>query len=296
MQKLINILIIFAVLINIPLWNNILATDNPSTNLEIYFLNIGQGDSILIKTPDNRFGLIDAGDGTSITNELSSVLPSYFNGFDFILLTHPDADHVAGMIPVMKRYKVDKVFIEKVNKDTNVYKEINTIILSKHLNNFSLNSQTDFNIGEVKFDIVWPEPGLNTYTDFKDSNDTSISLVINYKDFSIFTAGDLPKTFEEKAISDSNYKDIDILKVGHHGSDTSTSENFMNMLHPKVSVISVGKKNRYGHPKQSVLRILENYKSDIYRTDMDGRVTISTDGNSATVKTESGRTRDLNVN
>ncbi len=295
MKNIVNFVLIVLIALNLIVWINSISLLTASQLFEIQLLNIGQGDSILIKTPENKFGLIDAGIGNKVLRELDETLPQYFKEFEFIVITHPDADHAEGFIEVLKRFKVKNVFIEKVNKASKIYDEIKSLIKEKNITNYSIHDLNDFKINEVYFDVVWPFKETNTYTDIKEPNDTSIGLVINYKNFNMFTAGDLSYNFEEAALNKTNY-DVDILKVSHHGSLTSTSDKFLKLISPEVAVISVGENNRYGHPKKEILERLNNNNiKDVFRTDLSGRVSLVTDGVKLIIDTENSEPKEFGI-
>ncbi len=284
-RKIFILIVAFLLIFNISLF---LEKDHSSNDLEVTVLNIGQGDSILIKTPDNNYGLIDAGRGNKVMEELSNTLPFYVNTFDFIILTHPDADHVEGFLSIFEKYQIKNVFIEKVPKETEIYNSI--INKLKKLNNtkvYSVTQNNDFKIGEVIFNIVWPDTlELDKYKD--DVNQTSIGVVIEYKDFELYSAGDLGKVNEVKSLYDLKDKSIDVLKVGHHGSKSSTSSEFLDLTHIKIAAISVGNNNPYHHPNSETMKLLEDANLNIYRTDEDGRIKIQTDGELIQLSTQNG--------
>lgn len=250
----------------------------PVTNeLEITFLDVGQGDSILIKTPNNNYGLIDTGKGSKVMEELSDTLPFFTKTFNFIILTHPDADHVEGFLSLLDRYEFKNIFIEKVPKDTSLYSEIVNRSRFSNSNIYSITDINDFEIDGITFDILWPQSlDLNQFKE--DVNESSIAVTIKYKEFSMYSAGDLGEENELKSIANLDDKEMDILKIGHHGSKTSTSLEFLKAINVKIGVIPVGKNNPYNHPNIETIKELESSKANIYRTDLDGRIKVKTDG------------------
>lgn len=250
---------------------------------EITFLDVGQGDSILIKTPGGRYGLIDAGKGDVVIDRLSETLPYYINTLDFVVMTHPDADHIEGFTKVLEKYNVETAFIHKVDKDSPIYAEVIGLLNDKNIPNYQITDDNDFTLDGVKFDTVWPMD-TESLTAFEDPNDTSISFLITYKDFQMYTAGDLSFEFEEEILNNiSTYisfeaTSLDVLKASHHGSNTSTSLNLTKAMTPTISIISAGKNNSYGHPNEEVLSNLEQVDSIVYSTIEDNNIRISTDG------------------
>lgn len=252
-------------------------TFKDSANLEITILDVGQGDSILIKTPNNSYGLIDTGKGTKIMEELGNSLPFFTKTFEFLILTHPDADHIEGFLYLFDRFEFKNIFFNKINKDSDLYFKVIEKLRFSDSKVYSLTDLNDFKLNSIDFDILWPT-SLNL-TEFEyDPNESSISLKINYKNFSFYSAGDLGDDNELLTLINLKDKQSDILKVSHHGSQTSTSLDFLDELKPKVSVISLGKDNPYNHPHSTTIQELESVVTNIFRTDINGRVKIETDG------------------
>ena len=256
--------------------------------LKVSYLNIGQGDSVLIQTPDNHSLMIDGGPPTAnILSEVGAVMPFYRNHIDAILATHPDQDHIGGLPAVIGRYSPnlflwsgvhsgtwsDVKLSDKVNESPGKNKMISLLvrrgmkIVLDRKNNITL---------DIKF------PDRDTSTWIKKTNDASIVARLAYGSTSFLYTGDSPSNVEHYLISKNWIEPTDVLKVGHHGSKNSTSDEFVKALSPAYGVISVGAQNRYGHPTKEVLDILQNNHVKIFRTDQDGRVTIESDGKSLT--------------
>lgn len=263
--------------------------------LEITFLNVGQGDSILIKTPNNSYGLIDTGKGSIIMEELSETLPFFTKTFNFVILTHPDADHVEGFLGMIDRYEFKNIFIEKVPKESSIYEEILERIGNLNTNLYSITDLNDFELDGVTFDILWPQK-LDLTEFEEDVNESSIALTLNYKDFVMYSAGDLGEENELKSIDNLQNKEVDVLKVGHHGSETSTSSEFLKATNVKVGVISVGKNNSYNHPNAETISELKEQNANIYRTDRDGRIKIKTNGSEIFISSQYGKMLEINAN
>lgn len=261
---LINSLIIFNGL-------TIVADDH----LHIYILNVGQGDALLIKTPNGNWGMIDSGKNTIVLEELEKTLPFFIRHLSFIVLTHPDADHIEGFIEILKRYEIKTVFTNKTAKQSRLFDNIVQQLASNNIDQYELAEMNDFIFDNVYFDIIWPIKPTD-YLKIEDSNDTSISMIISYGKFEFYTAGDLSFTQENQAISFA--RDIDIMKVSHHGSATSTNPALLKKLTPEIAIISAGKNNSYGHPHKNILTNLQNESIHVMRTDETGMVEIKTDG------------------
>lgn len=282
MKSLQNIIIaiIFLILLNISIWSSLFQTGN--NKFEITFIDVGQGDSILIKTPNNYYGIIDGGPSNNLVSKVENLLPENQNYIDFILITHPDKDHIHGFVELIKSYNIGTIFINKYNKDSSSLKAIEQLIQEKSIENYSLNENTDFSIDGVYFDIIWPSKDLNVY-DFYDFNETSISAHINYRDFDFITMGDLSSSFEKQAIRNldsNNLNDIELFKGSHHGSRFSGDQELFQLISPRYTVFSTGANNTYGHPSLEVIQNALQVNSEVIRTDIDGNIKFSiTSGN-----------------
>jgi competence protein ComEC len=277
MKKIVNLVLAILFLTNFILWSELLSIQLQNNDeLEIVFLDVGQGDSILIKTSENNFGLIDTGKGKKVEEELIEDIPFYINNLEFVLLTHADADHIEGTLGLLESYNIENLFINRTPKKNALISELKHKIMGSETNVLGLHSENDFKLDDVYFDILWPTENFSS----EDTNNESIALIIKYGNFEMYSGGDLESEFEIlslKNFEDSN-AEIEVYKAGHHGSKTSGSLEFLKLLSPENSVIPVGTSNPYGHPSPEVL---ENYsKLNIFyqRTDINGKITVKSDG------------------
>lgn len=248
-----------------------------TADLVIRILDVGQGDAILISTPDGKRGLIDSGKGDAVLSELAEVLDGQY--LDFILATHPDADHIEGFLSVLQHYRVKQVLWADNGKDSEVWFSLLEQVKSLGIASYVLTDVNDFRFGCcLQLDVVWPNQ-LSDKSQIEDMNDMSLALLLSYGKFTMFTAGDLGHEYEELAVE--NLSQVDVLKLGHHGSKTSTSSKVLQLLQPRIGIVSAGSNNSYGHPHPEVLENLAKVYVDLYRTDTDGRIKISTDGQEA---------------
>jgi len=218
--------------------------------LRLYMLNVGQGDSFLIISPDNKKLLVDTGKGDLAARELHANLGFFDYYIDYVLITHPDNDHAGGLSAIQSSFVIGNL-IETASDNS------------------------DFYLGCcVLIDFVWPESMPEFAIKDRSTNAKSITFFLTYNDFSAFFGGDLPKE-EEDYIAKKYSRDIDLLKVSHHGSYTSTSEYFLSILKPEIALISVGLNNSYHHPHQSILTELHKRGIKIYRTDEVGTVSFN---------------------
>lgn len=248
------------------------AYDN--TSLEVSFLDVGQGDSILIKNPQNNYFLIDTGPNYKSTQETENILAFFYDNLSGVLLTHPDLDHVGGTEQILKSLHVENLLISKENdyEDYKKYANFDT----KYVKEGDKVYFSTLDTKDMSIEILNPAPGM-----LGDSNHKSIVSRIIYGDFEFIFMADADQEVERSLVAKGYFtknKHIKVLKVGHHGSDTSSSELFLKTLKPQFCVISVGKDNSYGHPKPKTLETLNKYCGIIYRTDTDGTVKFSTDG------------------
>lgn len=248
------------------LWNA-----QPDGLLHLYFLDVGQGDAILLRTPSGINILVDGGPQQNIIQELSEVLPFFDRTLDYVLLTHPDQDHIEGLLSVLKKYPVEKVLFTGSVKKSYFYEKFLELISEKNIPVIIVDQHSDISLADgVLVDILFPFSQILGSS--LDTNNTSLMAKVTYGTNEILLTGDA-ETLEEVEILKRDINiDSDILKVAHHGSNTSTTEEFLKAVSPEYSVISVGKNNKYHHPHPSILKRLREFNIKILRTDRDGRI------------------------
>lgn len=276
-----SILFILAVLffLNILAWI-VVFNLRESSSLEVIFFDVGQGDAIFIITPQKHQILIDGGPDSSVLEKLAETLPFWDRSIDLVILTHPEHDHMAGLIEVLKQYEVENILWTGVVRETIEYKEWLKVIQKEGAEINIAKAGQKIRAGKVEIDILHPFEDLKDI-EVKNSNDTSIISRLVFKENSFLFTGDATKSAERKLIDYCEQKDCildsDILKVGHHGSKTSTSDEFLENVLPKIAVIQVGK-NKYGHPTFEVLERLAKFGIRVLRTDELGSIKIISDG------------------
>ena len=251
--------------------------------LEVIFFDVGQGDAIFIETPSYHQILIDGGPDSTILEKLSKEMPFWDRSIDLIILTHPERDHLTGLIEVLEKYKVENILWTGIVRDTAEYKEWKKLIEEEKAEIFIAKagqkiSCLTWQIKQCDLEILQPFESLEG-KEFKDSNNTSIISKLVFGKNSFLFTGDAYKDVEGKLINKEAEIDSDVLKVAHHGSKTSSSEEFLKAVSPEIAVISVGRENKYGHPNEEVLELLEKYGIRVLRTDKDGDIKIISDGN-----------------
>lgn len=244
--------------------------------LRISFLNVGQGDATLISTGTNQI-LIDGGPDKSVLSELGENMPPNDKKIETIILTHPHADHAAGLNYVLDRFEVDLIYLSGQKYSSPDYslllEKINTLKIPTR----QLLAPDVLYFGEAQLRVLWPAEGTPIK---EDPNNGSIVLQVNYKDINWLLLGDLPNEKQDEMIAKYDLKEADLLKVAHHGSVNGVSENLFRLVNPKYSVISVGK-NYYGHPAPSLISRINS--SQIFRTDQNGSIKFLTDGKTTSI-------------
>jgi len=243
--------------------------------LDIYFFDVGQGDSALIISPDGKTLLIDGGEDEKAVVELNKQMGIFSQRIDYIIATHPDIDHIGGLDEVIDAYQVGSFIYPKTDKKTKTYLDLIDKLVSKNIDKREATHDSDFILGCcVKIEFVWPADSAGQ---IKDDNSLSVSFFLYYGDFKAFFDGDLPLELEDQLVID-NPVDIDLLKVSHHGSKTATSGKMLAILRPEIAIISVGKNNAYHHPDVSIVNRLKNLNVKVMRTDELGTIHYQTDG------------------
>jgi competence protein ComEC len=265
----------------IAIWIPILAAES-NKNLTVSFLDVGQGDAIFIQTPSGRQILVDGGPGNTVLRELDKVMPFFDRSIDIVVATHQDADHIGGLIEVFKRYDIEIVVRPDIVQGTQVteslfatpgYQEAQEMLARR--------GQTiDFGDGAY-LTVLFPDRDVSGL----ESNAASVVVQVGLGEYSFMLTGDSPKAIEEYLVRlDGEQLKSDVLKAGHHGSRTSSSELFVGFVNPTYGILSRGCENSYGHPHQEVLTILTQFEVEILDTCENGRVTFETDGSSLYVK------------
>lgn len=251
-----------------------------SSNLKIYFVDVGQADCILIND-NNEYSLIDAGN-----NEDGEKLVKYFKDlgitkFKYVFGTHAHEDHIGGMDNIIENFQIEHFYMPDAITTTRTFEEVLDALEEKNIAFETPKEDENLTFSDTDFKV------LHVGKDKKDLNDTSIVLKLTYKNTSYLFMGDATSSVE-KDILDKDIKS-DVLKVGHHGSQYSSTISFLKKVSPKYAIIEVGKNNSYNHPKEVTLKKLEDLGAKIYRTDEDGTIILTSDGENMsfeTVKTD----------
>lgn len=274
--RVISIILVLCIIIN--LYNNIGIKD-----LDIFFIDVGQGDSTLIKTPCNKVILIDGGGNTSNSDfnvGEKTLLPYLLNRkikkIDYIFVSHFDSDHVEGLLYIMDKLEIKNIVIGTQYENCENLQKFLKIVRKEKIKVIIVEEGSRINIEKnMHFDVLWP----NTADKIKENvmNNNSLVCKLYYKDFTMLFTGDIEKEAEDKLYNKYSGKNIlesTVLKVAHHGSKTSSMEKILNEIKPKIALIGVGENNDFGHPSEITIQNLNKIGCNIYRTDQCGEIII----------------------
>ncbi|HET7099071.1 MAG TPA: MBL fold metallo-hydrolase [Patescibacteria group bacterium] len=279
----------FLTLITITLW--LVVFELPDDNLHIIACDVGQGDAILAVYKNIQI-LTDGGTPNGkVVNCLNRHMPFWDREIEVVVNTHPQLDHYGGLIEVLKKYKVDNFVGNALMASANEYQVLTNEVGGSGTRVINPTTGTSLRAGLISYDIFWPsldfltsegmpalENKLSTFTSKRDPNDFSVQAILSLGNFNAILTGDIGHNVSELVLPYLPKRTVQYIKVPHHGSRYGLTPDYLNLLMPKIAVISVGKNNSYGHPTQEILDSLKNYNIKIYRTDTDSEVEIVTDG------------------
>ncbi len=236
-------------------------------------LDVGQGDALFIESPTGTQVMFDVGPPRKVLGPLQKIMSPFDKTIDAIFITNPDADHIGGFVDILKNYKVGAVFSSGTTSDSKTFQNLKEEIKNQNIPDVLAKKGMKLDLGGGVFiDILFPDRDVSMWT----TNDGSIVARMTYGDTSIMLTGDSTNKTEKIILSENNSDQLKstILKVGHHGSRTSTSSSFVKAISPVYAFISVGKDNKYGHPHQDILTGLAQFGAKIFRTDLLGTLII----------------------
>jgi competence protein ComEC len=281
-------LILPLLIVSILVWS--LALTQPDGRLHVSFLDVGQGDAVLIQTPNGLDILIDGGpDPQKINLELSEKLPFWDRTIDLVVSTQPQADHVTGLVEVLQRYRVKRVLEPGVSYNSSIYQEWLRLVEIKRIEHDIARAGQEIDLGNgIKMEVLNPPESLWEGTD-DDVDNNGVVLRLSWDNVSFLFTADIRKDLEFELIGQRANLRSTVLKIAHHGSDTSTSQHFLAVVDPEVAVICVGADNPFGHPSPEVLERLTDRlgEDNVYRTDDNGTIEFITDGENLWVKVAS---------
>ncbi len=259
---------------NLLVWSRVYSSS--SGELSVYFLDVGQGDAILIESPTQGRVLIDGGPDRKVLSELGEVLPFGDRRLDVVIESHPDADHIAGLVEVVRRFDVGS-FVSTGMRSTNSLDEaLDEAIKDKKISRIEAKRGVSLDLGGgATLSLLYPGGSIEGL----ETNESSIVAKLTLGETDFILTGDSTKLAEYKLLSVNKVMlDAEVIQVGHHGSETSTSLLYAQAVSPEYSVISLGKNNRYGHPHKVTLDTLNKVNTKILNTADVGRIIFRTDG------------------
>lgn len=270
--------IILSIVLTISLTSSSFAA--PSKSLQVHFIDVGQGASQLIISPSGKTMLIDAGNNDQEDDIVAYLTKQKVKKIDILVGTHPDADHIGGLDAVINNFDIGTIYMPKVQANTETFKDVLLSVQNKSLKVNTAKSGILIDIDKsLTVKMIAP---VNTYD---ESNNMSAVIRISYGSTSFLLTGDAEQESENDILNSKATLKSDVLLVGHHGSNSSTSQKFLNAVNPKYAVIQVGK-NSYGHPTDTTLKKLTSKKISVYRNDKQGNIIFTSDGKTIKVSTE----------
>lgn len=252
-------------------------TSKPEGTLEVHYIDVGQGDATLIKCGSHAM-LIDGGNNNKGTTVQLYLKKQGVESLDYIIGTHPDADHIGGLDVIVYKYNCDTVIMPDYEKDTKTYQELVDVIHDKNMKITYPVVGEQYALGEAKFTII--APNSNSYGG--NANDYSVAILLEYGKNRFLFTGDAEEASEAEMLTNGIDISADVYKVAHHGSRSASTQEFLNAVHPKYAVISCGEGNSYGHPHAEVLNRLRSMGVEVFRTDEQGSIIASSDGENIT--------------
>jgi Predicted hydrolase (metallo-beta-lactamase superfamily) len=241
--------------------------------MKVSYIDVGQGDSILVQV-NGKTLLIDAGPNDSTDKLMSYLNKQNIKKLDFIVATHPHEDHIGAMDTVIKKYNIGEFYAPKKMTTTKTFENMITALKSKNIKINTAAAGVSLDLGKnVKCEMIAPNG-----KDYENLNNYSAVIKITYGNSKFLFMGDTEK-LSEKEILNKNYDiSCDVLKLGHHGSSSSSSKAFLDKTAPKIAIVSCGKNNDYGHPHKETLEEMKKRNVQVYRTDIDGSIVLISDG------------------
>lgn len=283
LKRLVSIFVVMIISCMLISCGNQSKSDDSSSLLKVHFIDVGQADSILIQYGNENM-LIDAGN-----NDDENTLKNYINSlgikeFKYVVGTHAHEDHIGSLDYIINSFKVGKVYFPKVSASTKTFENLLNAVNNKGMKFTIPTVGESFNLGDAKCTILGPNG--STYT---DANNYSIVIKLEYGSNSFLFTGDAEDVSEKEMLSSGLNLKSDVLKAGHHGSKSSTTDEFLNAVNPKYAVLSVGKDNDYGHPNKETLDKFSERKIKVYRTDESGTIVATSDGKNITFNSSSSK-------
>lgn len=293
-MKIWRYILALLVLVAVTVW---LAVFNyPQQKLQLIACDVGQGDAILAVIKETQI-LIDGGPGSSVLSCLEKYMPFWDRDIELVVMTHPQLDHFEGLIEIFRRYNVEKLLANSIDSSSQAYQLLKNVVGGSNTTVLYPESGMIIRVGLMQLEVVHPSEQfaransevlgekqsanvLGATTTKLDPNDFSIVAILRYGDFNALVTGDIGPSAIDDVLATGFVHDVDYLKVPHHGSKNGLTGELLDASKPEIAVISVGKNNRFGHPHQETLDLLNQAKVPVYRTDEVGDVVVKSDGKS----------------
>ena len=260
-------------------------SNNVDEKVSVHYIDVGQGDSIFIQSGNSTM-LIDAGENDKGDQVVAYLKSQGVEQLDYVIGTHPHSDHIGGLDTVINNFPVKQVMLPKVTHTTKTYEDVLKAVQKQGLKVTVPNVGDTYQLGELGITVISPGE------DYGDElNNWSIGVIAKYKEVSFLMSGDAEVDAEQWMVEHNNDISATVLKLNHHGSSTSSSQQFLDAVNPQYVIISLGKDNKYGHPHKEVMERLEKMNVPIYRTDTMGTIVVSTDGENISIQTENKSNR-----
>lgn len=245
-------------------------------DVSVHFIDVGQGDSILIKSKDKNV-LIDAGERNKGEEVALYLKENKVEKLDYIIATHPHSDHIGGLPYIIENFQVSEVIVPEIIDEkvptTQIYYEFLESVSKKGLLLTPARVGDKYDLGSSYFEILSPKGN-----DYDDLNDYSVVINLNHKNNNFLLCGDSETKVEKEMLNDKLLRDVDVLKAGHHGSSSSSSNDFLEKIMPEYFVVMCGEGNSYNHPSEKTIEKFASYSKNIYRTDINGNIMFLSNG------------------
>lgn len=268
-----SLLVFLAIAITVVYKYSVKTNINLQNKMVTHFIDVGQGDCILVQV-NNKNLLIDSGTSDSYTKVISYLKSNNITKLDYIIATHPHDDHIGGMASIIKAFRIGDFYAPKITASTEAFEDMIRALKSKGIKIKIARPNITLDLGPSATCLMLA-PNKTTY---KDANNYSCVLKVSYKNSTYLFTGDIQELSENEILNKGYDLHAEVLKVAHHGSNTSTTQEFLNRVWPKIAIISCGTYNSYGHPNKETLDKLKKLNCIIYRTDLDKNIVLISDG------------------
>ncbi|MGL5381712.1 ComEC/Rec2 family competence protein [Clostridium sp.] len=255
---------------------------NATGNLEVSYLDVGQGDAAYIRVNDFDI-LIDAGPRSDADRLMEQLEEKNIDDFEMVIATHPHEDHIGGMVKVFDRYEVKEFYMPKTTHTTKTFENMVNAVAKEGIKIKTIKEGMSFDLGDgAGIEVYSP-----MYESYEEFNDYSPIMKLTFGETDLIFTGDAESHAEQEVVAKyPNNLKAEVLKFGHHGSSTSSTDEFVKSVAPEYGIISCGIDNKYGHPHRETLQKISTYGIESYRTDKQGQITLTSDGKNISIKTE----------